>query len=340
MKSRPSIRDVAAHAKVSVMTVSRILGGKAKHSAATTQKVMAAAEALGYRPNGFAKQLRSRDRIIVGVIFTRLPQNFATLDLFESKILGALEAELITNGTPVLLSSVSPEEIEEGTMPDIVIHGFVDTIVCLFIENPTYIAALGEKVKNLIHIGRTNAPVMQIEADNREGARIAARHLHGLGHRKLVLVRPHEHVSDHVERVEVFCAEFISLCGGEGNIRFAECSVWNNDLTEAAVSQILAQQLPDAIFCTNDFMALQIMRGLKARGIKIPQDVSLMGFDDMELAEYSEPPLTTIAVDKLAIGSKAAELALACLRDGKPPSPGALVLPVQLVERASAARKA
>lgn len=340
MKSRPSIRDVAAHTKVSVMTVSRILGGKAKHSAATTQKVMAAAEALGYRPNGFAKQLRSRDRIIVGVIFTRLPQNFATLDLFESKILGALEAELITNGTPVLLSSVSPEEIEEGTMPDIVIHGFVDTIVCLFIENPTYIAALGEKVKNLIHIGRTNAPVMQIEADNREGARIAARHLHGLGHRKLVLVRPHEHVSDHVERVEVFCAEFISLCGGEGNIRFAECSVWNNDLTEAAVSQILAQQLPDAIFCTNDFMALQIMRGLKARGIKIPQDVSLMGFDDMELAEYSEPPLTTIAVDKLAIGSKAAELALACLRNGKPPSPGALVLPVQLVERASAARKA
>lgn len=340
MKSRPSIRDVAAHAKVSVMTVSRILGGKAKHSAATTQKVMAAAEALGYRPNGFAKQLRSRDRIIVGVIFTRLPQNFATLDLFESKILGALEAELITNGTPVLLSSVSPEEIEEGTMPDIVIHGFVDTIVCLFIENPTYIAALGEKVKNLIHIGRTNAPVMQIEADNREGARIAARHLHGLGHRKLVLVRPHEHVSDHVERVEVFCAEFISLCGGEGNIRFAECSVWNNDLTEAAVSQILAQQLPDAIFCTNDFMALQIMRGLKARGIKIPQDVSLMGFDDMELAEYSEPPLSTIAVDKLAIGSKAAELALACLRNGKPPSPGALVLPVQLVERASAARKA
>lgn len=340
MKSRPSIRDVAAHTKVSVMTVSRILGGKAKHSAATTQKVMAAAEALGYRPNGFAKQLRSRDRIIVGVIFTRLPQNFATLDLFESKILGALEAELITNGTPVLLSSVSPEEIEEGTMPDIVIHGFVDTIVCLFIENPTYIAALGEKVKNLIHIGRTNAPVMQIEADNREGARIAARHLHGLGHRKLVLVRPHEHVSDHVERVEVFCAEFISLCGGEGNIRFAECSVWNNDLTEAAVSQILAQQLPDAIFCTNDFMALQIMRGLKARGIKIPQDVSLMGFDDMELAEYSEPPLSTIAVDKLAIGSKAAELALACLRDGKPPSPGALVLPVQLVERASAARKA
>ena len=340
MKSRPSIRDVAAHAKVSVMTVSRILGGKAKHSAATTQKVMAAAEALGYRPNGFAKQLRSRDRIIVGVIFTRLPGNSATLDLFESKSLGALEAELITNGTPVLLSSVSPEEIEEGTMPDIVTHGFVDTIVCLFIQNPTYISTLGEKVKNLIYIGRTDAPVTQIEADNREGARIAARYLHGLGHRRIVVVRPHEHISDHVERVEVFCAEFISLCGGEGSIRFAECSVWNNDLTEAAVSQILAQQLPDAIFCTNDFMALQIMRGLKARGIKIPQDVSLMGFDDMELAEYSEPPLTTIAVDKLAIGSKAAELALACLRDGKPSSPGARVLPVHLVERASTARKA
>jgi DNA-binding LacI/PurR family transcriptional regulator len=340
MKSRPSIRDVAAHAQVSVMTVSRILGGKAKHSAATTQKVMAAVEALGYRPNGFAKQLRSRDRIIVGVIFTRLPDNSATLDLFESKILGALEAELITNGTPVLLSSVSPEQIEQGIMPDIVTHGFVDTIVCLFIQNPTYISTLGEKVKNLIYIGRTDAPVVQIEADNREGARIAALYLHGLGHRRIVVVRPHEHISDHVERVEVFCTEFISLCAGEGSIRFAECSVWNNDLTEAAISQILAQQLPDAIFCTNDFMALQIMRGLKARGINIPQDVSLMGFDDMELAVYSEPPLSTIAIDKLALGTKAAQLALTCLRGGKPPSPGSRLLPVQLVERASAIRKA
>jgi LacI family repressor for deo operon, udp, cdd, tsx, nupC, and nupG len=212
--------------------------------------------------------------------------------------------------------------------------------VCLFIENPTYIAALGEKVKNLIHIGRTDAPVMQIESDNREGARIAARYLHALGHRKIVVVRPHEHVSDHVERVEVFCAEFISLCEGEGSIRFAESSVWNNELTEAAVTQILAQELPDAVFCTNDFMALQVLRGLKARGIKIPQDVSLMGFDDMELAEFSEPPLTTIAVDKLALGTKAAELALACLRGGKPPSLGPRVLPVHLVERASAVRKA
>jgi len=340
MNSRPSIRDVAAHAKVSVMTVSRILGGKSKHSAATTQKVLEAAEAVGYRPNGFAKQLRSRDRLIVGVIFTRLPGNSATLDLFESKVLGALEAELITNGTPVLLSSVSPEEIEAGIMPDIVTQGFVDTIVCLFLQNPGYVATLSNKVKHLIYIGRTDAPVTQIEADNREGARIAARHLHGLGHRKVVLVRPIEYISDHVERVEVFCAEFISLCGGEGNIRFAECSVWNNDLTEAAVTQILAQELPDAVFCTNDFMALQVLRGLKARGIKIPQDVSLMGFDDMELAEFSEPPLTTIAVDKLALGTKAAELALACLRGGKPPSLGPRILPVHLVERASAFRKA
>ena len=340
MNSRPSIRDVAAHAKVSVMTVSRILGGKSKHSAATTQKVLEAAEAVGYRPNGFAKQLRSRDRLIVGVIFTRLPGNSATLDLFESKVLGALEAELITNGTPVLLSSVSPEEIEAGIMPDIVTQGFVDTIVCLFLQNPGYVATLSNKVKHLIYIGRTDAPVTQIEADNREGARIAARHLHGLGHRKVVLVRPIEYISDHVERVEVFCAEFISLCGGEGNIRFTESSVWNNEHTEAAVTQILAQELPDAVFCTNDFMALQVLRGLKARGIRVPQDVSLMGFDDMELSEFSEPPLTTIAVDKLALGAKAAELALACLRGGKPPSLGPRVLPVHLVERASAFRKA
>lgn len=322
------------------MTVSRVLAGKAKHGTATTERVLKAAEVLRYRPNGFARQLRNRDQPIVGVIFTRLPENSATLDLFESKVLGALEAELIQNRVPVLLSSVSSAEIEAGTMPDILTQGYVDTVVCLFLENPAYVASLGSRVRHLVHIGRTDASVVQVDTDNRSGAQIAARHLFGLGHRDIVLVRPKEHVIDHIERVEVFVSEFVALAGAEGRIRFAECSVWNNEFADAALEQALSPKLPDAIFCTNDFLALQILRGLKLRGVSVPHDVSLMGFDDMELAAYSEPPLTTITVDKLAIGKKAAELALLGLRGGSR-SPGALhTLPVQLLERASVAAKA
>jgi DNA-binding LacI/PurR family transcriptional regulator len=151
-----------------------------------------------------------------------------------------LEAELIENRVPVLLSSVSADEIEAGIMPDIVTQGYVDTIVCLFLESPDYVASLKSRTRHLIHIGRTDASVAQVDADNRSGAQMAARHLHSLGHRDIVLVRPREHVSDHIERVEVFCAEFISLCGAEGSIRFAECSVWNNDLAEPAVTGILS----------------------------------------------------------------------------------------------------
>jgi len=340
VKSRPTIRDVADLARVSDMTVSRVLAGKAKHGTATTERVLKAAEVLRYRPNGFARQLRNRDQPIVGVIFTRLPENSATLDLFESKVLGALEAELIQNRVPVLLSSVSSAEIEAGTMPDILTQGYVDTVVCLFLENPAYVASLGSRVRHLVHIGRTDASVVQVDTDNRSGAQIAARHLFGLGHRDIVLVRPKEHVIDHIERVEVFVSEFVALAGAEGRIRFAECSVWNNDFADAALEQALSPKLPDAIFCTNDFLALQILRGLKLRGFSVPHDVSLMGFDDMELAAYSEPPLTTITVDKLAIGKKAAELALLGLRGGSR-SPGALhTFPVQLLERASVAAKA
>jgi LacI family transcriptional regulator len=340
VKSRPTIRDVAELARVSDMTVSRVLAGKAKHGTATTERVLKAAEVLRYRPNGFARQLRNRDQPIVGVIFTRLPENSATLDLFESKVLGALEAELIQNRVPVLLSSVSSAEIEAGTMPDILTQGYVDTVVCLFLENPAYVASLGSRVRHLVHIGRTDASVVQVDTDNRSGAQIAARHLFGLGHRDIVLVRPKEHVIDHIERVEVFVSEFVALAGAEGRIRFAECSVWNNDFADAALEQALSPKLPDAIFCTNDFLALQILRGLKLRGVSVPHAVSLMGFDDMELAAYSEPPLTTITVDKLAIGKKAAELALLGLRGGSR-SPGALhTLPVQLLERASVAAKA
>jgi len=339
MKSRPTIRDVAELAKVSDMTVSRVLAGKAKHGAATTERVMKAAEVLGYRPNGFARQLRNKDQPIVGVIFTRMPESSATLDLFESKILGALEAELIENRVPVLLSSVSAAEIEAGTMPDIVTQGYVDTIVCLFLESPTYVASLQSRTRHLIHIGRTDASVAQVDTDNRSGAQMAARHLHAFGHRDIVLVRPKEYVIDHIERVEVFVSEFVSLAGAEGRIRFAECSVWNDDFTEAALDQILKPKLPDAIFCTNDFLALQILRGLKNHGVTVPDDVSLMGFDDMELAVYSDPPLTTIGIDKLAIGKKAAELALGCLRGESVLPGGPCILPVHLIERSSTARK-
>lgn len=339
MKKRPTIGDVAELAKVSDMTVSRILAGKAKHGPATTERVLKAAEVLGYRPNGFARQLRKKDQPIVGVIFTRLPESSATLDLFESKILGSLEAELIKNRIPVLLSSVSSAEIEAGTMPDIVTQGYVDTVVCLFLENPAYVASLKSRTRHLIHIGRTDASIAQVDTDNRSGAQIAARHLHTLGHRDIVLVRPKEHVLDHIERVEVFVSEFVAIAGAEGRIRFAECSVWNDDFINSALDQILKPKLPDAIFCTNDFLALQILRGLKRHGVAIPDDVSLMGFDDMELAAYSDPPLTTIAIDKLAIGKKAAELALDCLRGEAEPLGGPCILPVHLLERATTARR-
>lgn len=339
VKRRPTIRDVAELAKVSDMTVSRVLAGKAKHGAATTARVLKAAKVLDYRPNGFARQLRNKDQPIVGVIFTRMPQNSPTLDLFESKVLGALEAELIQNRIPVLLSSVSAAEIESGAMPDIVTHGYVDTVVCLFLENPAYVACLKSRTRHLIHIGSTDATVAQVETDHRSGAQIAARHLHGLGHRDIVLVRPREHVIDHIERAEVFVSEFVSLAGAAGRIRFVECSVWNDDLADAAVEEILTPKLPEAIFCTNDFLALQILRGLKLRGVTVPDDVSLIGFDDMELAAYSDPPLTTIAIDKLAIGKKAAELALGCLRGELMPPSSPCFLPVDLIERSSTARR-
>lgn len=340
MKSRPTIRDVAELAKVSDMTVSRILAGKAKHGAATTERVLKVAEVLGYRPNGFARQLRNKDQPIVGVVFTRIPENSPTLDLIVSKILGSLEAELIENRVPVLLSSVSAAEIEAGKMPDIVTQGYVDTIVCLFLENPVYVAALNSRTRHLIHIGRTDASVVQVDTDNRSGAQMAARHLHSLGHRDIVLVRPKENIVDHIERAEVFVSEFVALAGAVGRVRFAESSVWNDDFTSSALDQILKPKLPDAIFCTNDFLALQILRGLKLRGFSVPRDVSLMGFDDMELAAYSDPPLTTITVDTLAIGKKAAEIALGCLRGGSRAPAGPHTLPVKLLQRASVAEKA
>ena len=340
MKSRPTIRDVAELAKVSDMTVSRILAGKAKHGAATTERVLKAAEVLGYRPNGFARQLRKKDQPIVGVVFTRIPENSPTLDLIESKILGSLEAELIENRVPVLLSSVSAAEIEAGKMPDIVTQGYVDTIVCLFLENPVYVAALNSRTRHLIHIGRTDASVVQVDTDNRSGAQMAARHLHSLGHRDIVLVRPKEHIIDHIERAEVFVSEFVALAGAVGRVRFAESSVWNDDFTSSALDQILKPKLPDAIFCTNDFLALQILRGLKQHGVTVPEHVSLMGFDNMELAAYSDPPLTTITVDTLAIGRKAAELALGCLRRGARAPSGLHTLPVKLLQRTSVAEKA
>jgi DNA-binding LacI/PurR family transcriptional regulator len=268
-----------------------------------------------------------------------MPGISATLDLFESKVLGALEAELIQNGTPVLLSSVSVEQMEAGELPDIVSQGYVDTLVCLLLEYPNYVELLRRQVKDLIHIGPTAASVNRLDFDNRAGSQIAARHLYSLGHREIVVVHPKEIVHGHIERKEAFVAEFTALAGAECRIRFVQCSVWTNQLAEAAVEQMLYPKKPDAVFCANDFLALQILQSLKQRGLDVPKDISVMGFDNMELAELANPPLTTIDTDKLAIGKQAAEFALRLMRKPDRTRCRSCILPVRLIERTSTARK-
>jgi len=212
-------------------------------------------------------------------------------------------------------------------------------LVCLLLENPGYVALLRSQMRNLIHIGPTVASVTQIDFDCRSGAQMAAKHLFSLGHRDIVLVHPKEQVLGHVERKEVFASEFIAMAGAECRIRFVQCSVWTDQLAEAAIAQMLLPKPPDAVFCTNDFLALQILQGLKQRGLDVPEDVSVMGFDNMEMAKFANPPLTTIDTDELAMGKRAAEFALRLIRKEGASASDSCILPVRLIERGSTAQK-
>lgn len=336
--SKPTIYQVADAAKVSIASVSRVLGDKPGVSAATRARIKAAMRALHYVPSGAAQGLASSSSGTLGLVFPDLDDpsmgnGHETLLYFDEVIRGA-EREAKGSGFSVLIVSTNGPA---GLEPARSIGGKVDGLVVLarslreqdirsLAESvPVVVLAAGRRIKGTDHV----------VVDNHDGMACALRHLvEGHGYTDIGFVAGPAHSPDAQGRLRGFRA---------GLARFGLAGqttpIASGDFTEAggrrAARALLASGcLPRAIVCANDQMAIGAMATLQDAGVSLPDQVAVVGFDDIPLGRYIRPSLTTVRQPMRQLGAACVDILLERL-GGAPLRKAPMVLAVDLTIRDS-----
>ncbi|MBV2354152.1 LacI family transcriptional regulator [Streptomyces sp. J2-1] len=324
---RVTIHDVARSAGVSRQTVSRALNDKGEIDATTKERVLDAALALGYRPSRFARGLVRQDTISVGLVIPDLLNPF-----FTEVAAAALDAARTRGWHVVVYDTGDRPDEERGTLE--MIASQVDAVV-------GYLSRPEEEIDKLAR----GLPVVLIDREHRAerfstiridgeaGVHAAIRHLYDAGHRHIGML-DHAGRSEPSVRHDWFAGAMASHGLPAHAVSRADQSVEGG---EAALKDLLAAH-PEvtAVFTFNDIVAIGALRAARRRGLRVPDDLAVIGFDGLSLGALVEPPLTTVALNTRELGALAVEQTARLLTGETPLSTGELVVRGELRVRESA----
>lgn len=337
MRQRVTSRDVAEKAGVSRVTVSMILSGSTRgsFSDATRQRVLAAAEELGYRPNAAGRMLVSGSTETIGLVVCHA--ELLRYDGFIPQVLQAIAKVNQSHGYRVLL-----EVVEGNSTPDayaeMVRSRQIDGMIVIDpATNDAQLRALIDEHFPLVLLGSVRHPgEHSVNFSTRQAIEMAVDHLVGLGHTRIahVTYSPVGYVATDA-RLAAFrrALEKHGLEFEAGRIAYGAFSAESG----AAATRALLSKLevpPTAILAGNDTIALGVMSALDALGLSIPDDVAVIGFDNLPISPFMRPALTTINNPATLQGTIAAEMLIRLLRR-EPVEPARVRVPVELVIRAS-----
>ncbi|GJG87185.1 LacI family transcriptional regulator [Gemmatimonadetes bacterium T265] len=324
---------VAKRARVSTATVSRVLNGADGVRPATRLRVLRAVEALNYTPNLNARALAGAESRTLGMVVSNIANPFF-LDIFRS-----VEAGARARGYDVVVanSDYAPDRLAShvGAMLGRRVAGLA--LVVSETVPAAAVRALGERGRPVVlYDGGSHRlrGVPNIRADYRGGMARIVEHLHGLGHRRMAFVGHHARLGPLHDRRQAFLA-----AAAEYAPRMLVKTVEGTDGLaggrDGIATLLDAGFRPTAVACVNDVMAVGAMHALHARGLAVPEDVSVTGFDNIALAEFARPPLTTADVPREAVGRLICDALLAPHDAG--PVGAELVVETPLVVRESTA---
>lgn len=334
------IQDVAREAGVSTATVSRALSNPDMLTKPTREAVFKAIEKTGYRVNQAARNLRKQR---AGAILILVP-NLG--NPFFSQILAGINSVLADSEFSVLIAD-SSEKRQKGKLADFFMDSRVDGMISL--DGDLTIDELqrfdqgagGNRIVFACEwVADANYPSVRV--DNALGAQLAVRHFYNLGHRKIAHITGPENNVLTKERREGMMAERKRL-GLETRAEWIIRGDFSVESGLLAAQKIVAMKdRPTAVFCASDEVAFGLVSGLKDHALRVPEDISVVGFDDIDLAKVFVPSLTTIRQDRHRIGARAAEMLLSRLSSGSAASlqadTGPEVLSVELVTRESSSQ--
>ncbi|GAB3087905.1 LacI family DNA-binding transcriptional regulator [Isoptericola nanjingensis] len=327
-RTAPSMAEVAALAGVSSQTVSRVSMGLDNVKPATRDRVLAAMAELGYAPNTAARALRYGSFRTLGVIAHQLARTGESRTV--EAVVEAARAEGYTV-TIVDVESPSPDDVSAAVTR--LSHQAIDGLVIVRAESATPdTLALPAQLPVVVSDSRFVGTHPAVRADQTEGARLAVQHLLDLGHRTVHHVAGPDDSLPARSRIDAWRA---TLEAGGRAVPEPLHGDWTAR-TGYAVGRELATD-PDvtAVFCANDETAAGVLHALHEAGRRVPDDVSVVGFDGITLAEHLWPPLTTVEQDFARIGSSLVDLLLRQVRDDVDLSGTHETVPVRLVVRES-----
>jgi LacI family transcriptional regulator len=327
-----TIRDVALHAGVSVRTVSRVVNGRGEITEATRLRVQTAIDELGFQPNKLARALVTQHTDTIGLIVDDIANPFF------AELAASVQANAQAAGYSIFLChSAGLWEEELRALDSLVAHG-VDGIILYPSAGLTAerLSPFADRYGPIVTIGHapTNERIGRVRIAIRGGAYEAVEHLIARGHRCIAMLcgigAPAIHHRYHGYREALLCHD----------LPVRDELVWPGATTfergRASTLTLLAQY-PDitAIFAYNDLLALGALRACSELGRRVPADCAVVGFDDILLADWVSPSLTTVRVDKVELGSRAVGLLLDMLHapESAPPS---VTVDTRLVVRESA----
>ena len=328
-QSRPNIYDVARRAGVSHMTVSRVLNGHPNIRDATRERVTTAISALGYQPSATARALATRRAMRLGALIDN------PVEYGPNSMLRSFEAAARNAGYSVG-SYTSTQDAEQS------VDAAIESLVSQDVEGLCVIAPRESSLQTLAQRGLSIPTILLVpkavpgataaSVDQYEGARLAVRHLIELGHTRIAHLSGPLDWYDASERSSAW-RDTMAAAGLEPGP--AAEGDWTADFGYAWASTLDVERCT-AVFAANDQMALGVIHGLSDRGLRIPEDVSVVGFDDIPDSRHYLPPLTTVRQDFAALGELAVGLLLDSLAGRE--TDGLTVIAPTLVERRSSTR--
>jgi len=300
----PSIKDIAKLAGVSHSTVSRALQNSPLVNAKTAEEIRRIARESGYRASAVARGLVTRRTETIGLVVTTIS------DPFASEVVSGIEQVANGHGYSVFLAESNAEPEREKKMVQQLAERRVDGILVTSSRvGALYLPLLSEMQVPIVLVNNQHpgAFVHSVMIGNLEGSRAAAAHLVGLGHRRIAYLGDQFGYQSDTER---FAGYRVAL--DAAGIPFLPELVVHGDGLPAeamnAMEKLLAlPEPPTAVCCYNDMSALGAMRKIRLRGLRVPEDISVVGFDDLFLASYMQPALTTVRQPMRHMGQLAME---------------------------------
>lgn len=330
-EQKPTIKDIADAADVSIATVSRVLNNKGRYSKETENRVIQAAKDMNYVKNVAARQLKTSKTNYIGILVPDITNEFL------AKAVQVIQFDLMRHGFTPFICNTNEDETMERMHLDMLKEQNVAGIIYVSGSLLQEEQRLNIPVVFIDHKPASGAlkGISLVESDNRQGSQLAVSSLYSKGCQRIACLSHEDPLSKHEVRYNAYQEALETLALPVKEAWNLKVPLATYDEARRAISESLAEGLDvDALYCTSGWLAIGAMDALIEAGVRVPEEVSVIGYDDVSITRFRNLPLTAIQEDVEKMGHSAVSILMSMLEDSQTLSQHKII-PVQLIERAT-----